>query len=315
VTDKDRVTFQLLGSQTQYSETIADEYDQPSVELTGTAFYGNYSHQQSNMGWYASYERVSPDFRADLGFISQVGYSEWSGGYEHLWRESTTPWYSELAAGLAYTREEDHNGDLLLDKTLFHFHYLGKMRSYGHLFALLEKKGYDGHRFDNNKILLSTGFWPTNSLRLGLVYTGGDHVDYANSRPAKLLRLRPAVTYQLGRQLALSLSGSFEELDVEGGRLYRASVGQLQASYQINRRTFLRAILQHVDYQFNTLLYTDEVDPEYRHIFSQLLFSYKLNPRTVIFLGYSDNHIGDHELPMTQIDRTVFLKLGYAWLL
>jgi hypothetical protein len=54
------------------------------------------------------------------------------------------------------------------------------------------------------------------------------------------------------------------------------------------------------------------VDPEYRRLFMQFLFSYKLNPRTVLFLGYSDNYLGLLDVPLKQSDRTFFLKIGYA---
>jgi hypothetical protein len=60
------------------------------------------------------------------------------------------------------------------------------------------------------------------------------------------------------------------------------------------------------------------VNPETRSLFTQLLFSYKVNPQTVVFLGYSDNRQGflTPELTRTDLtrsDRTFFLKLGYAW--
>ena len=57
------------------------------------------------------------------------------------------------------------------------------------------------------------------------------------------------------------------------------------------------------------------VDPESRTLFNQLLFSYKLNPQTVFFLGYSDGYFGgDPSLDwLTQSDRTVFAKVGYAF--
>jgi hypothetical protein len=48
-------------------------------------------------------------------------------------------------------------------------------------------------------------------------------------------------------------------------------------------------------------------------VFTQILFSYKLNPQTVLFLGYSDNYFGETGIDITQTDRTFFVKLGYAW--
>jgi hypothetical protein len=50
-------------------------------------------------------------------------------------------------------------------------------------------------------------------------------------------------------------------------------------------------------------------------LFTQLLFSYKLNPQTVLFLGYSDNRLGTQELDLSQRDRSFFFKVGYALVL
>jgi hypothetical protein len=68
----------------------------------------------------------------------------------------------------------------------------------------------------------------------------------------------------------------------------------------------------------NVDTYEAPVNPESRTLFTQLLFSYKVNPQTVLFLGYSDNSQGmlSPELVRTDLvrsDRTFFLKLGYAW--
>ncbi len=68
-------------------------------------------------------------------------------------------------------------------------------------------------------------------------------------------------------------------------------------------------------------MYADPIDTRAKGLFKQLLFSYKLNPRTVLFLGYSDNAmggvfdswLGPDRVGMTPTDRTFFLKIGYAW--
>ena len=47
---------------------------------------------------------------------------------------------------------------------------------------------------------------------------------------------------------------------------------------------------------------------------TQLLYSYKLNPQTVFFAGYSDNRLEDGTTGLLEpTGRTVFLKLSYAW--
>jgi hypothetical protein len=61
------------------------------------------------------------------------------------------------------------------------------------------------------------------------------------------------------------------------------------------------------------------VEPEDEELFTQLLFSYKLNPQTVLFLGYSDNSFGatleERTIGLTRADRTLFFKVGYALVL
>jgi hypothetical protein len=77
-------------------------------------------------------------------------------------------------------------------------------------------------------------------------------------------------------------------------------------------------------FQYRGIDYTPEnfsfpVPDRTEQLFTQLLFSYKVNPRTVVFVGYSDNYRGFDQDPLqvdlTQSDRTIFVKLGYAWIL
>ncbi len=85
--------------------------------------------------------------------------------------------------------------------------------------------------------------------------------------------------------------------------------------YNFNVRTFVRGIFQRLDVERDPDLYVSEVESEDETLFTQLLFSYKLNPRTVLFLGYSDNQRGVEDVSLTRTDRTFFFKIGYAWIL
>ena len=57
-----------------------------------------------------------------------------------------------------------------------------------------------------------------------------------------------------------------------------------------------------------------EVDELSRDFFVQLLFSYKVNPRTVLFAGYSDGVAENQDISRTTTGRSVFVKISYAWL-
>jgi hypothetical protein len=84
--------------------------------------------------------------------------------------------------------------------------------------------------------------------------------------------------------------------------------------YNISIRAFVRAIIQNVDVERNPALFSFPTQPEVQTLFTQLLFSYKVNPQTVLFIGYSDNHLGLQNVDLTRTDRTFFAKVGYAWI-
>jgi hypothetical protein len=171
---------------------------------------------------------------------------------------------------------------------------------------------YNSVEFDQYSLTAYSGLRPTKNLVLSLNAILDDHIDYENTRPGKRVQLNPVIGCNLGRHIKLNFSYFFERLNVKGGRLYTANIGNTSIIYQFNRRTFLRSVLQYVDYNYNAHLYTFEIEPRYKHLFTQFLFSYKINPRTVLFLGYSDNYLGNHKYKVTKNDYTFFVKIGYA---
>jgi hypothetical protein len=74
----------------------------------------------------------------------------------------------------------------------------------------------------------------------------------------------------------------------------------------------VRAILQHSDIRRDQDLYEDVADELERDFFIQLLFSYKVNPRTVFFAGHSEGGSENQDRTMKSTSRAVFLKIGCA---
>ena len=88
------------------------------------------------------------------------------------------------------------------------------------------------------------------------------------------------------------------------------------AKLRIAGGTPRRAILQYRTVDRDLALYNPGLSLRARKedLFTQLLFYYKLNPETVLFLGYSDRSLGNESIDLSQANRTLFLKVGYAWL-
>ena len=83
--------------------------------------------------------------------------------------------------------------------------------------------------------------------------------------------------------------------------------------HQFNTRAFIRLILQYRIADRNPALYSDPVDSSSESLLTQLRFTYKINPQTAIYAGYSDNQYADDSFDLTRMDRTFFMKLSYAW--
>jgi hypothetical protein len=111
----------------------------------------------------------------------------------------------------------------------------------------------------------------------------------------------------------LRFSHDFERLSFEGERISVANLSQVRLQYHFNTTAFMRAIVQYRNVVRNPELFTFPVEESTKTIFAQLLFSLKLNPRTVAFVGYSDNRRGLTDTSLIQTNRTFFVKLGYAW--
>jgi hypothetical protein len=175
------------------------------------------------------------------------------------------------------------------------------------------REAYNGRLFDINSLVVFGGFIPTEDLSFGVLTIWGDRIDYANTRKGLRFQIGPGLEYNLGQHLRLGIDHTYERMTVQKTRLYTANISQLSAVYQFNVRTFFRSILQYVNYDYNPSHYTFPIESEFKAFYTQLLFSYKINARTVLFLGYSDNYFGSQAYGLTQADRTFFIKLGYAW--
>ena len=314
-TPTNQIQLLILGSSTKYPDDVASQNRQPSGTFNDRLISVEYDHYTRTWGWWADYEDAGPEFRADLGYYPRVGYRNLEGGLLYMWNARPGSWWSLFRAGSEFNYFEDYNGVLLNRSASIWFMYSGTMQSSLYLRGWLSREGYNQKLFDQAYFAVDGGFWPTANLWLHVTTIFGDNIDYENTRLGKRFRLSPDLGYNLGRHIRLSLAHTFERMAVRNARLYTANISQMSAVYQFDVRTFFRAILQYVDYDYNSGNYTFDKDPRYKRFLIQLLFSYKINARTVLFLGYSDNYFGIQNCSLTQADRTFFVKLGYAWVI
>jgi hypothetical protein len=320
VTKKDTITGQILGTQTEYPELIVNEFDQQPGSFDDVGGRIQYRHTSSNWYWAGTYLDIGEGFRADAGFIPQVGY-RWGNGVVEYNRTGIKGknWWTRIWVGGDYDHSEKQSGDLLEKEIETWFAIQGPMQSYFEAVVGDRDRRFEGVTFDEQFFHWHAEFRPIGDFFAYAEGTFADQIDFANTRPGERFRLAGGVRWNIGAKTKIDLDQSYEDLDVDGGRLFSADVTQLRAVYNFNIRTFVRAILQYTDITRNPDLYLHSDPPSSsERLFPQLLFSYKLNPQTVFFAGYSGVTLGgefdSRDISLTEADRTFFVKIGYAWL-
>jgi hypothetical protein len=312
--DTEAARIEILGSQTLYPAEIAAEHGQSADEISDFAARVVYQHTSRDWMYYVLYKEVGKDFRADLGFVPQADSREWGGALEHAWYPEDSGW-SQLRLGVEVDDVQDQGGHHLGRTVDAYVWADGPRQSFVRLSLIEGDLAYGGELFDTDHVYLYGEVQALASVYASLGATVGHDADLSGGRQADQLRLDPSLRLDLGRHLRLNLDHSFERLEVDDGWLYTARLSQVRATYQFSVRTFVRWIGQYLDVSRNAELQPPDAPSRDQHLFNQLLFSYKINPRTVLFLGYSDTLLGDDRIDLTRQSRTVFLKIGYAWLL
>lgn len=305
--------IELMGSTTQYPDAIAAASGQSADTITGHALRTVYQHTSRNWMYYFLYRDVGEDFRADLGFVPRADFRELGAALERAWYPEKSDW-TQVRLGSDALEVENQAGEHLDRRINLYAWAQGPRQSFVRVDLTEGDQLYGDRVFDTDRVTLYGEMQAHPDLYVYGQAIAGRQVDFANARQGDQFRFDPGVRWNAGKHLRLNLNHSYETLDVEdGSRLFTANLTELRATYQFDNRTFVRWIGQHLDVDRDPGLYNFPTGSRSRDFFNQLLFSYKINPLTVLFLGYSDTHVGNEEVDLEQASRTLFLKVGYAW--
>ena len=316
------VQFQVLGSQTEYPDIVATNFEQPEGAFGGYAYSLNFNRGTRNWFMGARTNGYSPDFRADTGFVTQTDLRTFGANVGRIFNGSADKWYSRIEIGVGADRSSDFSGERAQWGGDLSVGYSGPLQTEVYYTAAPNHEYYVGREFDNFRHNFGFSIRPTGDFSAGLNGTQGGAIDFGGARKATQLRLSPFVAFNAFDRLALELNHTYQALDIDAGRLFTANLTQGRAVLHFNRRTFVRAILQYTDIDRDAATSPNLITLETRRLFSQYLFSFKINPQTVLLAGYSDNQSGiatgiipTSPTDLARTDRTFFFKIGYAWVM
>ena len=301
--------FQYLRSDTSYpgGSGLGDD-------LSGDGWLLQYDYLSRDWVATIAHTDLAEDFRADSGFIPRVDVKTTEGRlFRRIWGNGDT-WYDQLIVGTTALYTEDQAGDKTDDNVQLFVDYVGPYQSFVEIAVSMGEELFRDTLYDTDRQSAEMQIKPTGDLAFSLRVETGDAIDFTNAQPADVLEIQPGVEMRIGRHVNLRLDHVRQRLDVDAGELYTVDLSQALLVYQFNTRAFLRGIFQYQDLDQNPDAYDVPVQERQKDLFSQLLFSYEVNPQTVLFLGYNDNRLGTDQFSLTQRDRTFFLKVGYALL-
>jgi len=315
VNDQTTLRFQYLDSRTEYPAAVATQFGQ-AEDLEGDAWRVEYRYGSRN--WFAQvwHQDLDPSFRADSGFIGRVDLVQDRVQMNHTFYSDPGGWLTEWQLGISGGRAETTDGQFLNRNVQPFISFEGAMQSYAELGAGPREEYWNGVVYDLDSGYIYGQFRPRSGMNINMEVNRGEQIDYTNSRLADQQRYRPQIDWNATRHLLVRLRYTSDQLSTkEGARIYDAKLTDLRLTWQFNVRSFVRLTLQDQEIARNVSQYVNPLtDPSTKTLASQLLYSYKLNPQTVLFAGYSDNQIDDLNTGNLELTgRTLFFKLSYAW--
>lgn len=315
INDQHSLDFQVLRSDTEYPAEVVDEFEQPPGAFDGHASRLSYKYDSRNWIGKAEYATLSDGFRVDSGFQRRVGGDKQRVEIGRIWHGSDADWWNRMDLRADYEAIHDESGRSIERRNSVLFGLNGPLQSNFRIRLIRKDELFEDVSYDLDIVRVYGEITPRRGLMLGLLISTGDQVDYDNERAGKRDVYEPWLTWNVNRNLLVRLRGVHSRLEtLDNQKIFTASVADVRLTWQFSVRSYLRLTLQHEDIDRNPDVYIDEVDARERQVGRELLYSYKLNPRTVFYLGYSDQFVDDDSLDgLTEKDETWFMKIGYAW--
>ena len=309
-------TAQFLHSQSEYPAGIVDEY---SGELggdatpTGHAWRTEYAFGNRNWNVNAWHMDVDPGFRADLGFMGQVGYDKSLLGGGHSWYRDDKA-FNRINVYADFDITHRYDGQLLEREWEGNVSLQGPRQSNLSLHGMTRARFWRGRLFDEHYADVNANVRPNGKLQLGVYVQAGTMIDLAAEKTGHRTMIEQWGSLNIGRGIAMDWDIIRQRMRRDGGTAFEAILVNTGGSWQIDPRQRLRLTLQGSEVQRDPALYVQAVNETARDWAGQVVYSYKVNPRTAVYAGGSYGAFMDDDNPeLFGNTRSIFLKLSYGW--
>jgi len=312
--EQNSLTYLLMNSETRYPDKLAEEHGQPRGTFDDQGLYLRYEFKNRDWHNQLTYRDYGDGLRADMGFMTKVGYDRAGVFSDRYFYGDDDNWWHTIRAHLNWTITHDEEGEMIRRGNEVAVEIRGPLQSVLYFNRANLSKYWDGVLYDGSFLEFYGETRPNKKWIFQLASIIGDEVDLANSRLADSMKLAFWAQYKPSDHLTMSTDIAFTELEYKGARILRALINDFRITYQFNLKHRLELTLQYQAVDRNPAMYNDPVPKTGDNLATRLVYSYKINPRTVIYAGYSDNAIADDQInSLTRTERTAFLKFSYGY--
>jgi len=293
--EQDSVRIELAGSRTAYPTTSA---------FNGHAARLGYSHNDRNWSYGATYIELSPEFRADSGFLNQVGVRQGSASAQRRIRGGPDRWFRNLYLGVSGDATRQFEGRWNEWGSDLTATYEGPRQTTVSVLLAPNQEYYSGTTYHHFRYSVSTSTQLSRDVFAGVAVRWGESIDFTNLRSAEFVTISPFADFNVGRRFRGEVAYDYQYFDTKDGRrIFTVHLPQARFLYHFSGRAFARAIVQYESVERDPATYVEPVERSSDDLLTQLLVSYRLNAQTVFLAGFSE-----------QNERSVFAKISYAWL-
>lgn len=343
--DNNTVTGQFLysNSKTPNLPGVEATWDARSLSSFGSDLWWQFTN--ARWDWYTEGKDFGDDFRADLGFVPQVGYrSNYAEGGRTYRPKGFFNRVRVFAMG-EYDSKQD--GSMLYRLRSGGFGADGKFRSFirfrwaDEAFRVEDPQLPGGAKVLPRKQLLYSVQFAVSRRIPQVSFDGfvGQDIDFFNNRVGHGARINMTAQFRVTPKLQISTTDRLQWIrenrtnDVVAGgpdisgRLFTAQVERLRAQYMFSPQMFVRAVVQNQRTSFNPEVFGFEgLQRRSGNLSSQFLFAYKVNWQSVLYVGYGDiRDVVEDQIPtddprtrndvrrdLLLSNRQFFFKVSYA---
>jgi hypothetical protein len=308
---------QVFG-QALVSETETPDREDLAPEWTGRSFSSRamllgWNHGGRHWSWNVTYRDYGDGFRANNGFVPQVGIREGVGQVQYTFYPKTL--LSRVVPFLSFDYVADASGRPVTKVGQPGFWLQGPWGLYAEVdYNAYERELAGSRLLPAQKVKYTVQLSPPGFLSsVGVSGEVGREIDYIDARSGHGGSLTLTATARPSKHFQLDANLAGQWLYLDGARLFRAQVERLKATYVLNRTTFARVIGQYVRTDYDPARYSTPLPRTTGGFDGSALLGYQLNWQSVLYLGYGDSRSLDEQASLQRTRREVFLKISYAF--